>query len=141
MPSGRCANSRLRRSKGIASSKPPLVISLTRSPSRSTRLRKLSCLISRNHSGPLEPYELKRPKHAPNIGIRRSFANLLPRIGAQNAIPRGIMRDNQGRWLLSGLLAVRPFFLGRVRIGVEGNHPWRASSNFPEWIWPNLKRK
>jgi len=94
--------------------------------------------------GPFAPFgnaELKRLKHAPIIGIRRSFAYLLPRIGAQIAIPRWIVQDSQGRWLLSGLLAVRPFFLGRVRTGVEGNHPWRASSNFLEWIWPNLKRK
>jgi hypothetical protein len=41
------------------------------------------------------------------MNIHRSFANLLPRIGAQNAIPRWIMRDSSGpaRWLLSGLLA------------------------------------
>jgi hypothetical protein len=31
------------------------------------------------------------------ISIRRSFANLLPRIGVQNAIRRWIMRDGQGR--------------------------------------------
>jgi hypothetical protein len=31
------------------------------------------------------------------ISIRRSFANLLPRIGVQNAIQRWIMRGGQGR--------------------------------------------
>jgi hypothetical protein len=56
-------------------------------------------------------------QHAEDAGalfkrpIRRSFAYLLPRIGAQNAIPRWIIPDSQGpaRWLLSGLLAARPF--------------------------------
>ena len=42
-------------------------------------------------------------QHAEDAGalfkrpIRRSFANLLPRIRVQNAIPRWIMRDGQGR--------------------------------------------
>ena len=61
--------------------------------------------------------------------IRRSFANLLPRNGVQNAIPRWIMpMVRADRWLLSGLFTLRPpLLLGRVRTGVEGNHPWRAA--------------
>ena len=63
------------------------------------------------HKGVLIAPVKRRSPHCEDAGalskrpIRRSFANLLPRIGAQmprigaqNAIPRWIMRDSQARF-------------------------------------------
>ena len=75
------------------------------------------------HKGVLIAPVKRRSPHCEDAGalskrpIRRSFANLLPRIGAQNAIPRWIMRDSQGH-------GSAHLLLGRVRTEAEGNHPW-----------------
>jgi hypothetical protein len=72
-----------------------------------------------NDGGPAGQAELEQLKHAAKIGVRRSFANLSPRIRIHNqlAIPGGIPWGGQGRRPLSGLFAHRPHLLtGRVRL-------------------------